>query len=452
MFRKSMFAGGLVALTAIAACGSDDGNGDDNNQLGHLSDGQGGCAGIGQCLNLDITSDTRIDAGEWTLSPKNAGGYVTVKPGVTLTIDAGTTFRGLQGSALVVARGARILAEGTAASPIVFTSAKAEGERNGGDWGGVLILGNAPVNEATPHFEALPVVDTTGDYGGPNVADDSGVLRYVRIEFAGFTFAADKEFNALTLCGVGNGTVIDYVQVHRGSDDGIEFFGGTVDVKHLISSQNQDDGFDTDLGWSGRAQFVVVQHLNGQSSDPNGYESDNRPDGQDYNALPRTEPTIFNATLIGSASTPTSSRGAVLRRGTAGIYGNHIFSSFKSAAVDVRDSATTAGFGSLLSVRHSVFWANGSGGINWQVETGSGDNDSGFDEATQLLAAELGNSVVDPGLPAAAVSLTAPSFLPTAFLIGETPPADGFFDTSATFIGGVGAVDWTTGWTSYPEN
>ncbi|MEZ0315119.1 MAG: hypothetical protein ACAI38_25390 [Myxococcota bacterium] len=447
MHRNSVLIAGLLA-TAMAACGSEE---DGGNEVG-LNDGQGGCAGITNCLNLDVTTDTRLAAGDWILSPRNDGGYVTVASGVTLEIAPGTTIRGLTGAALIVPRGARIVAEGTEAEPIVFTSAKEEGSRAGGDWGGLLILGNAPVNEPSPHFEALPASDATGDYGGDDVADDSGILRYVRIEFAGFTYATDKEFNALTLCGVGNSTVIDYVQVHRGSDDGVELFGGTADLRHVISSQNQDDGFDTDFGWSGRTQFLVVQHINGQSSDPNGYESDNRPDGQDYNALPRTEPTIFNATLIGSASTPTSSRGAVLRRGTAGIYGNHIFASFKSSAVDVRDSATTQGFGARLAVQSSVFWSN-AGGVNWQDESsGSANNDNGFEEAVAFMADALANVAVDPGLPAASTHLTAPSFQPASFLTGLTPPADGFFDTSATFIGGIGADDWTTGWASYPED
>ncbi|HSI03327.1 MAG TPA: hypothetical protein VLC93_02560, partial [Myxococcota bacterium] len=161
MHRNSVLIAGLLA-TAMAACGSEE---DGGNEVG-LNDGQGGCAGITNCLNLDVTTDTRLAAGDWILSPRNDGGYVTVASGVTLEIAPGTTIRGLTGAALIVPRGARIVAEGTEAEPIVFTSAKEEGSRAGGDWGGLLILGNAPVNEPSPHFEALPASDATGDYGG----------------------------------------------------------------------------------------------------------------------------------------------------------------------------------------------------------------------------------------------------------------------------------------------
>lgn len=442
----------LGAALLLAACGGDDDN-TPNQSSGELSDGEGGCEGTDNCINLDITEDTHLTAGTWTLAPKTneSPTYVVVKAGVTLTIDPGTTIQGQQGSALIVVRGATILAEGTASAPIVFTSARDEGERSGGDWGGLLILGAAPVNEASSHFEALPAVDSDGDYGGTSVDDNSGVIRYVRIEFAGYTYAADKEFNALTLCGVGRGTEIDYIQTHRGSDDGVELFGGTADLKHIVSSQNQDDGFDTDFGWQGRAQYVVVQHINGQSADPNGYESDNRPDGGNYDATPRTQPTIYNATLIGSAATTSSSRGAVLRRGTAGAYWNHIFVGFKTAAIDVRDAATTAGFPGLLSVQHSVFFNNGADGVNWQDESSS-DNDAGFVEAAQFLEPTYANSDSDPGLPAAATSVTVPSFKPATTIVGATPPADGFFDSNATFVGAIGLNDWTVDWTAYPQN
>ena len=130
-------------------------------------------------------------------------------------------------------------------------------------------MGKAPQNtnanstppSATATFEAYGTADPDGLFGGTDPDDNSGTIKYVRIEFAGFNFVADREFNNLTLCGVGTGTTIDYVQVHGGSDDGIEFFGGTVNVKHLVSSQNEDDGFDTDNGWQGKAQFVIVQNV-----------------------------------------------------------------------------------------------------------------------------------------------------------------------------------------------
>src|SRR5207253_40977 len=145
------------------------------------------------------------------------------------------------GSVLVIARGSKIMAAGTAAKPIVFTSNQADGQKTQGFWGGLLVLGAAPINvnklsnpasdEAT--FEAFTTAQPEGKFGGTNAADNSGVMKYIRIEFGGFNFVADREFNNLTLCGVGSGTTVDFIQVHRGSDDGVEFFGGTVNVKHI---------------------------------------------------------------------------------------------------------------------------------------------------------------------------------------------------------------------------
>ncbi|MBN2813130.1 MAG: hypothetical protein JXQ80_03575, partial [Bacteroidales bacterium] len=177
----------------------------------------------------DITTNTTLTAGKVYL----LDGWVYVKSGATLTIEPGTIIRGSKANkgAIIVEKGAKIIAEGTADDPIVFTSNQDAGSRSYGDWGGLIILGEALVNKTDPTIEGGP----TSTYGGTNDADSSGILKYVRIEFPGIAFQPDKEINGLTLGGVGSKTVIDYVQVSFCGDDSYEFFGGTVNAKHIIA-------------------------------------------------------------------------------------------------------------------------------------------------------------------------------------------------------------------------
>ncbi|CAN5900790.1 hypothetical protein BH11MYX3_BH11MYX3_30480 [soil metagenome] len=413
-------------------------------------------------LNDDITADTTFLAKNTYVIPRLK--QLFVKNGATLTIEPGTVIQGEQGSVLVITRGSKINATGTAAKPIIMTSAQPTGQRTGGFWGGLLVLGAAPINvnalpapgnpEAT--FEAFTSSIPEGKFGGTNAADSSGTLKYVRIEFAGFNFVADREFNNLTLCGVGSGTTIDFVQVHGGTDDGIEFFGGTVNVKHIVSSQNQDDGFDTDNGWVGKAQFLIVQNIAHPATLPeasNGYESDNHGTATSYNATPRTEPTIYNATLIGDhAYTGVASFAAVFRRGTSGHYFNHIWYGFPKGP-EFRDPETLAQLtASKLEIKNSMFFNNDATTTNLPAAQTTGD----IDESLYISTANNDRVNVDPGLGADALSRTAPSFKPAASAAaltgGATPPNDGFFDTTASFVGAVGTEDWTVGWTSYPQN
>jgi hypothetical protein len=413
-------------------------------------------------LHEDITASTTLRSENVYVIPRLK--QLFVREGVTLTIEPGTEIRGEQGSMLVITRGAKIMAEGTRERPIVLTSAQPVGQRAPGFWGGLLVLGKARINinalstppseEAT--FEAFPSSIPEGKFGGSDDADSSGVIKYVRIEFAGFNYMADREFNNLTLCGVGSGTVIDFVQVHGGSDDGIELFGGTVNVRHIVSSQNQDDGFDTDNGWRGKAQFVIVQNVSHPPTLPeatNGYESDNHATAASYTAEPRTEPRIYNATLIGDrgyAGAPSFA--AVFRRGAGGHYFNHLWYGFPRGP-EFRDAATQAQLDAgRLEIRSSIFFGNDAGPTNLPPPQASGD----IDEAAYLTPQAMANRFdVDPRL-AAPLDKRAPSFLPAAgspvFSGGATPPDDGFFDPSATFIGAVGQDDWTAGWTAYPQS
>jgi hypothetical protein len=446
-----------LATLAFAACG-DDGTSTDVDAGDDPVDAPPGPQTI--ILTEDITTSTTFTKDNVYKIPRLK--QLFVQPGATLTLEPGTTIQGGQGSVLVITRGAKIMAVGTAAEPITLTTDQPEGQRTSGYWGGLLILGGAPINvnvNSTPPateatFEAFTSAIPEGKFGGTNPADDSGKLKYVRIQFAGFNFVADREFNNLTLCGVGSGTEIDYVQVHGGTDDGVEFFGGTVNVKHIVSSQNGDDGLDTDNGWNGKGQFIVVQNTNpqGATEASNGYESDNHSTAASYETAPRTRPTLYNVTLLGKKDyAGGSSFATVLRRGTGGNYYNHIVMDFPRG-LEFRDVATKNSLdqGNLF-FKNSIIFNNAASGNNWEPPQASND----INEESYMTNAAWSNRFVDPGLPAARTSLTAPDWKPAAGAAaltgGATPPSDGFFDTTATFVGAIGADDWTQGWTAYPQ-
>lgn len=459
MIRNAILSSLLAA--SLTACFDSGGN---NNTTPDAPGGTVDTPTGGRVIRLDddISTDTTFEAKNTYVIPRLKPLFV--KNGATLTIEPGTVIQGEQGAVLVIARGSKINAAGTKDKPILLTSSQPAGQKSAGWWGGLLVLGAAPINtnvlssppsnEAT--FEAFTTAIPEGKFGGTNPDDNSGTIKYVRIEFAGFNFVADREFNNLTLCGVGRGTTVDFVQVHGGSDDGVEFFGGTVNVKHLVSSQNQDDGFDTDNGWSGKAQFVIVQNISHPPTLPeasNGYESDNHGTAASYNALPRTSPTVYNVTLIGDHPyTGVASYAAVFRRGTSGHYFNHIWFNFPLGP-EFRDAETKAQLdGGNLEIRNSIFFNNDATSANMPVPQASND----IVEANYIDVAHGDQINVDPGLVADAMSKTAPNFKPmaasSALTGGATPPNDGFFDPTATFIGAIGDTDWTLGWTAYPQN
>lgn len=224
-------------------------------------------------------------------------GWVYVANGAELTIEPGTVIKGDKASkaAIIVERGGKLVAQGTSQLPIVFTSAQPKGSRKPGDWGGIVICGKAPNNQNEMQIEGGPRTK----HGGQDPADNSGVLSYVRIEFAGYPFQANQEINGLTLGSVGQGTKIDHVQVSYANDDAFEWFGGTVNCSYLVSYKNWDDDFDTDNGYVGRVQFgVSVRDPRlADTSNSNGFESDNWKDGT--NLSPMTAPVFSNMTFIG---------------------------------------------------------------------------------------------------------------------------------------------------------
>ena len=243
----------------------------------------------------NITTTTTLTSDkEWTLK-----GYVYVKEGATLIIQPGTIIKSdiAEKGALCIERGAKIIAEGTATNPIIFTSGKIAGEKSPGDWGGIVILGKAKTNRSSePTIEG----GIGRPFGGNDDGDNSGILKYVRIEYAGVAALPNSEINALTLGGVGSGTVIENVQTIYANDDAFEFFGGTVSPKNLYAFATADDDFDFDFGYTGTVTNGIAKRDplfvdNGDAG--NGVECDN--DGVGSLAQPFTHPKLIGMVLVG---------------------------------------------------------------------------------------------------------------------------------------------------------
>lgn len=273
-------------------------------------------------------------------------GQIYVKNGATLTIEPGTVIMGdknTPGSGLFITQGSQLVANGTANSPIVFTSNQAPGARGAGDWGGIILLGRAANNQPSgiANIEGIaPGADTQfGGGANPDDNDNSGSLSYVRIEFPGYVYQTDKEINGLTLGSVGAATTLDHIQVSFSNDDAFEWFGGKVNARYLVSYRNLDDDFDTDYGFRGRIQFGLIVRDPNIADNPSistseGFESDN--DASGSTATPQTAPIFSNITAVGPYRGNTGAtiasgyrRGARLRRNTATSIYNSIFMDFQ---------------------------------------------------------------------------------------------------------------------------
>ncbi len=294
-----------------------------------------------ETLTGTISTNMTLDASKVYLLK----GFVYVTDGITLTIPAGTVIRGDQDSkgSLLIARGGKLVAEGTATKPIVFTSNKAVGSRAPGDWGGLIILGKAINNipGGTGLIEG-GFTEPLGNHGGTDNADNSGVLKYVRVEFPGIAFAPNNEINGITFGSVGSGTVVDYVQVSYSGDDSFEWFGGNVNAKHLVSIANIDDVFDFDAGFTGKLQYLVAQRdpaLADQAGQSNGIESDNS--DKAFTTEPRTRPVISNLTLIGPGEKADAKHenANLWRKGSKMVLANSVFINTRFG-VDIRDKET----------------------------------------------------------------------------------------------------------------
>jgi len=280
----------LLAISITISCKKDNkGTPDDGNE--DILFNNGTQIGNGE-QEFEITGSHTLKKGTYLLK-----GWVYVVDGATLTIEAGTVIKGDKDTkaAIIVERGGKIVAEGSKSEPIVFTSNQAAGSRKPGDWGGIIICGKATNNKTEMIIEGGP----RSTHGGSSDSDNSGILSYVRIEFAGNPFSTDQEINGLTLGSVGSGTQIDHIQVSYSNDDSFEWFGGTVDAKYLIAYHGWDDDFDTDNGYRGKIQFglVVRNPLIADKSISNGLESDNNADGTAQ--TPVTKPIFSNITFVG---------------------------------------------------------------------------------------------------------------------------------------------------------
>lgn len=376
-------------------------------------------------------------------------GAVFVEDGVTLTIQAGTRVIGEAGSVgtLIVKRGGKLNAIGTREQPIVFTSDQPVGQRNRGDWGGIILNGRAPVN--IPGGEGVGEADT-GIYGGNDPNDSSGSMRYVRVEFAGTEFSPDNELNGIAFQAVGRGGSYEYIQVHMNKDDGLEWFGGTADAKRVVVTNAADDSLDWTFGWSGRVQFAVVSQR-GDDADA-GIEADNNEFNNEL--LPRSNPTFYNVTLCGDPDRnegAESVRGALLRRGTAGTFRNFVIQGFKNVGLEVNGTTTiNQANAGALRVDSGVIFNTGANGTTHAPATTLALYSSGrFTNVRLGEDPRIGNCHnhdnpvwQPPSLDSLAGGQLAPAL----------PPNDGFFEVT-TYIGGVApapADDWTRGWTSFP--
>jgi hypothetical protein len=374
-------------------------------------------------------------------------GPVTVDSGAVLNIPAGTKLVGdtLAGvSYLVIRRGGRIVANGTAAEPIVFTSMREPGKRRRGDWGGVVINGRSNCNFPQP----CSGEGSSGTYGGNVANDNSGTLRYVRIEYAGYEVSPNNELNGLTLNGVGSGTTIEYVQVHFGLDDGIEWFGGTVNVRYALVTGQDDDAFDYSTGWAGKGQFWIAQAdtLLGDK----GFEVDNNE--TTFDAQPWTDPSIYNVTLVGRNGRGAAGKSPVgmhLRRGARGDVFNALVTGY-TYAIDIDDAltATHCGLGELRLANSLA-----------SNMTALDDPDADAHEATCRASAGWSLAQVADVQLTNPFNLDSPSFVPAAGSpalaagAAATPPNDGFF-TPANYIGAVAGsgTPWYAGWTTFARN
>ncbi|MDX1912224.1 MAG: T9SS type A sorting domain-containing protein [Saprospiraceae bacterium] len=391
-------------------------------------------------------------------------GFVYVKNGATLTIEAGTTIKGdktTKGS-LIVTRGAKLIADGTPSEPIVFTSNEANPTY--GDWGGIILLGNGPTNAAFMGQQGVGQIEggvdnAEGDglYGGgttPNPADNSGILRYVRIEYPGIAFQPNSEINGLTMGGVGSGTTIEYVQVSFCGDDSFEWFGGTVNCKYLIAYRGLDDDFDADFGYSGKVQFAVSVRdpQVADQSGSNGFEIDN--DAQGSGATPKTRPTFSNVTVIGptgSSISPQFARASHLRRNSEpGIYNSVFMGQYPVGLfIDGDSCAINAQTGKLV-VKNSFYY-----GMTELLRKNTPTFDiEAWAAANQITTSSdvNGAQLVNPfnlALPNPRPGANSPVLNAASF--SDTRIAD-FFFTPVSYAGAFGpSGDWTCPWAKWGQ-
>ncbi len=402
-----------------------------------------------------ISSSKFYAKGKWILK-----GYVYVIDGATVTFEAGCVVQSdvTEKGALIIERGAKIIASGTKDNPIVFTSGKPIGSRAPGDWGGIILLGKAPTNRP---LDPAPVIEggVGRQYGGNNPLDESGILRYVRIEYAGIAAEPGSEINGLTCGGVGSGTIIENVMISYANDDAFEFFGGTVNAKNLISFATADDDFDFDFGYTGKIQFAIAMRkpdFVDAGDAGNGIECDN--DASGTNATPITRPQLSNFTLVG----PNDATGTAAnhnfsmrwRRRTQFVLRNSVLIGHPDAGFSMESDGTLNDYfiNGLSEFRNNLIHASTNiyRTSNSSICTAAQMQAKAENEGCITLASSAAAQLTSPFFS------TTPNFLPktgSPALSGASFTGMNPFFTAATYRGAMGSTDWTSGWANWdPQN
>lgn len=408
-------------------------------------------------------------------------GYVYVTEGATLTFEAGSVIKSdiAEKAALIIERGAKLIADGRANAPIIFTSGKPVGSRTAGDWGGIILLGKAPTNRP---LDPAPTIEggVGRKYGGSDPNDDSGILRFVRIEYAGIAAEPGSEINGLTCGGVGSSTILENIQVSFGNDDAYEFFGGTVNAKNLIAFATADDDYDFDFGYTGKIQFAVAcrkPDFVDAGDAGNGIESDN--DASGTTATPNTRPQLSNFTFVGpNNATGTAANhnfGNRWRRRTQFVLRNSIIMGWQKAGFSIESAGSITDYynNNISEFRNNLVHAvvepyrvDSSGA---RVITAYGPNPLSSADRTAMLT-EAANKMKAKAegegsityADANAIDLqspfysTTPNWLPKATspaLTGANFSGMNAYFTSTTYRGAFGTTNWATGWTNFdPQN
>ena len=427
-----------------------------------------GCL-LGSCdrkSNYSISSDYNVitDNGggtgttTWTKDKQYLlSGFVFVNDGQTLTIEAGTVIRAKTGqgenaSALIVSRGGKIMAEGNSVDPIIFTC---EGDDLEGSvpvfakglWGGLILLGNAPLNNDynEAHIEGIPIAEPRGIYGGNNEEDNSGILKYISIRHGGTNIGSGNEINGLTLGGVGNGTTIEYIEVISNYDDGIEFFGGTVNSKYIVSAFNGDDAIDYDLGYSGKGQFWL-----GIQDPSDGDLIIEGSGGQDPElGLPYSIPVIYNATFIGRGNAILNEL-VSLDRFAGGKLGNSIFI-YQHGGIYIQYKASGNSCfdqweNGNIQLKNNIFWdvADNMANDIFYVYAESGVNVDTQNDLFKSYFGEAENTVSDPGIE---ITENTYYILPTGNITDNLSPVPDTWFSNVEYKGAFLYDNWARNWT-----
>lgn len=425
----------LALLLTLSGCDLFEGGG--NN---------GGTSYPGYDVVLDgnIGSDMTLHADDAVL----LAGQTFVDSGVTLTIEPGTTIESLpddgEGLApcLVIKRGAVIMAEGTATAPITFTSNLPDDLKDRGSWGGLIILGKAPINKSGGQAFVEGLVGVP--YGGTNPDDNSGVLNYVRVWYGGRSIGQDNEINGITLAGVGRGTTVEYCEVAFNLDDGFEMFGGTVDLKYCSVLFAGDDAFDTDLGYQGRGQYLFV--LMGDEDGNRAFEMDN--DGSDMDKQPRSHPKFSNVTLIGSGGSSVvadNDQMIRMREGSGGDFRNMIMVDGKEHGIRITDDPTLALVSGSPGTSPDYLYFSPNN-IIYNCKSGQFRDDYGLTAIdTPVTIGAAGRESAGTASVRVLPAVSGPAFQNVDAVI-----ADDFFE-NAGFKGAFGTVNWLLGWSWLDE-